>query len=62
MATHLRLRENRERGTPRKAGIACKQALCLGKNSEEREGRAFPSPHPAVPKACSQAKLTVFSC
>ena len=46
--------------------IACEQALCLGKNSEEREGKggeralfAFPSPHPARPaarlKACSQA-------
>ena len=34
--------------------LACEQALCLGKNSEERE--AFPSPrHPARPKACSQA-------
>ena len=36
--------------------LACEQALCLGKNSEEREGRgAFPSPHPARLKACSQA-------
>ena len=39
-------------------GIACEQALCLGKNSEEREGKelfAFPSSHPAGLKACSQA-------
>ena len=46
--------------------LACEQALCLGKNSKEREGKggggegerglfAFPSPHPAQPKACSQA-------
>ena len=37
--------------------LACEQALCLGKNSEEREGKggAFPSPHLARPKACSQA-------
>ena len=42
--------------------LACEQALCLGKNSEEREGKAgeralfaFPSPHPARLKACSKA-------
>ena len=45
--------------------LACEQALCLGKNSKEREGKggkgglrglsAFPSPHPAQLKACSQA-------
>ena len=37
--------------------LACEQALCLGKNSEEREGKggeAFPSPHPARLKACVQ--------
>ena len=49
--------------------VACEQALCLGKNSEEREGKrgeracslfAFPSPDPARLKACSQAnKLEV---
>ena len=40
-------------------GLACEQALCLGKNSEEREGKggAFPSPHPARLKACSQATV-----
>ena len=35
--------------------LACEQALCLGKNSEEREGKggeAFPSPYPARLKAC----------
>ena len=72
--------------------VACEQALCLGKNREEREGKgeeracrqtleaaippscnhpadhlsvrslsvnqfAFPSPHPARPKACSQARV-----
>ena len=40
--------------------VACEQALCLGKNSEEREGKgggAFPFfPHPARLKACSQAR------
>ena len=42
--------------------IACEQALCLGKNSEERDGKGereafslFPSPHAARLKACSQA-------
>ena len=38
--------------------VACEEALCLGKNNEEREGKegaAFPSPHPARLKACSQA-------
>ena len=45
--------------------LACEQALCFGKNNEEREGKggkgglrglsAFPSPHPAQLKACSQA-------
>ena len=44
--------------------IACEQALCLGKNSKEREGKgeerplfAFPSPHPARLKASSQARV-----
>ena len=41
--------------------VACEQAICLGKNSEEREGkggeRAFPFPHAARLKACSQASL-----
>ena len=33
--------------------LAYEQALCLGKNSEERE--AFPFPQPTRLKACSQA-------